>query len=171
MTRVLLTGLSATGKSTLIGLLGARGHAAVDLDAEEWSEWIDLPDGPDPLEPGGVWRHRDWVWREDRVGALLGGDDVDVLFVAGCASNQGPFHPRFDHIVLLSAPATVIAERLATRTSNAYGKHPDELARVLGQIETVEPLLRRVASLEVDTSAPADQVLETVLRLVRPDGR
>jgi hypothetical protein len=38
---------------------------------------------------------------------------------------------------------------------------------VLHNTRTVEPLLRRVASLEVDTSAPVAQVVETVLRLVR----
>lgn len=38
----------------------------------------------------------------------------DVLFVAGCEENQVRFHPEFDVIILLSAPAEVLAE-LATR--------------------------------------------------------
>ena len=78
------------------------------------------------------------------------------------------FYPQFDHIVLLSAPAQVIRERLATRTNNPYGKHPDELARVLQLQRTVEPLLRRAASLEVDTSAPVGQIIEIILGLVGP---
>ena len=61
----------------------------------------------------------------------------------------------------------LIVERLATRTNNPYGKDPEELAQVLGYVETVEPLLRRGASLEVDTSVPLDQVVETILRHVR----
>jgi hypothetical protein len=69
--------------------------------------------------------------------------------------------------VLLSAPVSVLVERLATRTTNSYGKHPDELARVLEHVQTVEPLLRRAASAEVDTSAPIDRVLETILDIVR----
>ena len=64
---------------------------------------------------------------------------------------------------LLSAPAHVIVERLATRTNNSYGKHPDELVRVLEHIETVEPLLRRRATPEVDTSAPLDEGVDTNL--------
>jgi len=57
---------------------------------------------------------------------------------------------------------------LATRTTNPYGKQPDEVARVLALQQTVEPLLRAGAGLEVDTSAPLDQVVSTVLRLVQP---
>jgi hypothetical protein len=62
-------------------------------------------------------------------------------------------------------------ERLATRITNSYGKHPDDLARILGHIRNVEPMLRRTASLEVDTSAPVDQVVETILSLVLDDAR
>jgi shikimate kinase len=156
MKRVFLTGMSGTGKSTLIQELAARGYKAVDTDSDEWSEWADTADGPD------------WVWREDRIRRLLATEDADVLFVSGCKSNQGKYYPQFDHVVLLSAPTQTIVERLATRTNNPYGKDPDELARVLRHIVTVEPLLRRGASLEVDTSAPVAQVIETLLRLVRP---
>lgn len=140
MKRVLLTGTSGTGKSTLIGELAARGYKAVDADTDEWSEWVEFIGSPrvpeSPVEPD-----RDWVWREDRIQGLLSTEDADVLFLSGCAQNMGKFLPQFDHVVLLSAPAAVIVERLATRTNNSYGKHPDEVARVLGLLQTIEPLL------------------------------
>ncbi len=114
-----------------------------------------------------MWRTQDWVWREDRIRRLLSTEDADVLFVAGTAPNQGKFHPQFNHIVLLSAPVSVLVERLATRTTNSYGKHPAELARILDHVETVEPLLRRAASAEVDTSPLIDQVLDSILDIAR----
>jgi shikimate kinase len=162
MKRVLLTGMSGTGKSTVINELGVRGYKAVDTDYHGLSELVTVPqDQPTGLGPG-----KDWVWREDRIQDLLSTDDADVLFVSGCAPNQGKFYPQFDHIVLLTAPAAVLVERLATRTK-PYGKHPDEVARVLALQQTVEPLLRAGAGLEVDTSAPLDQVVTIVLRLVQ----
>lgn len=165
MKRVLLTGMSGTGKSTVIRALAARGYKAIDTDSDEWSAWTNAAGDPDasgsPGEP-------DWVWREDRIQRLLSTEDAEVLFVSGCKSNQGKFYGQFDHIVLLSAPTHLIVERLATRTTNPYGKHPDELARVLRHLRTVEPLLKRGASLEVDTSVALDQVIETILAHVRP---
>lgn len=154
--RILLTGMSGTGKSTVIGELAARGYTAIDMDDPACSEYA--PDG-------------DWVWREDYVRNLLALDDGEVLFVSGCATNQVKFYPQFDEIVLLSAPAAVLIERLATRTTNQYGKHPDELAAVLGYLDTVEPLLRRGADYEIDTTAPLDHVVATILQIVNGQAR
>ena len=162
MKRVLLTGMSGTGKSTVIAELAARGYKAVDTDEGGFSELVSVPaDEPTGLDPG-----QDWVWRADRILALLSTEDADVLFLGGCSPNQGTFYPRLDHIVLLSAPADVIVERLATRTTNPYGKRPEEVARVLGLVQTIEPMLRRSADHVVDTDAPLDQVVATVLQLV-----
>jgi adenylate kinase family enzyme len=117
--RVFLTGMSGTGKSTVIDTLAARGYKAVDLDDPLWSKY----------DANG-----EWVWREDRVRDLLSAEDADILFVSGCAENQVSFHPRFDDIILLSAPAGVIIERLMSRTNNPYGKDPVERAEVLGYL-------------------------------------
>jgi shikimate kinase len=150
MKRILLTGMSGTGKSTVIGALAAQGYRAIDMDEPGWSEY-----GPDG----------DWIWCESRIEEALACEDGAVLFVSGCATNQGRFYPQLDAIVLLSAPAEVLLKRLATRTNNPYGKHPDEIAEVLGYLETVEPLLRRGATHEIDTRAPLSEVVATVLQL------
>ena len=154
MTRVFITGMSATGKSTVVRELAARGYNAVDLDAPAWSEYRDIAGAAE------------WVWREDRVRALLDatppGED---LFLSGCASNQGKFVPCFDHVVLLSAPVAVILARLVSRTTNDFGKDPAERARILDDIAHVEPLLRRAATLELDAGAPLEEVVSAIAAL------
>jgi hypothetical protein len=135
---------------------------AIDTDSDEWSEWVvgsaSDQSGPRATEP-------DLIWREDRIQRLLSSDDVDVLFVSGCKSNQVKFYEQFDQIILLTAPHRVLVERLAIRTGNPYGKHPDELARIVRHLQTIEPRLRAAASVEMDTSGPIDQVIQAILEL------
>lgn len=151
MKKVLLTGMSGTGKSTLVAELRRRGFQAVDLGEPNWS--YATADG-------------DWQWREDRVSELFAGHDDGWLFVSGCAQNQVRFHEDLDTIVLLSAPTDVLLHRLAVRTNNDYGKRPEEIADVLEYIDSVEPRLRRVAHHEIDTDAPLDDVVDELLSLV-----
>ena len=146
--RVLLTGMSGTGKSSVIRELVNRGYKAIDTD-DGWSE--PQPDGRQQ-------------WREDAIQALPGTEEADVLFVAGCGENQVKFHAQFDRIVLLRAPLETMIERMATRTNSPYGKDPEEFRRFLEDVETVEPLLRHVAHHEVRTTAPLDEVVASVLR-------
>lgn len=168
MPRVLLTGLSGTGKSTLIERFAALGYKAVDLDSDEWSEFVDVQFDGDPTSGDSpVEQSRDWVWREDRIHALLSEQEPDLLFAAGCASNMAKFRSSFDYIVLLTAPAAVMSERLAQRTDDQYGKRPEELARVLAQRDVIEPQLRKIADYEIDTSAQLDAVERRVLEIVR----
>jgi len=148
--RVLLTGMSGTGKSAVVRALVARGYRAIDTD-----------DGWCQLLPGGR-----QLWREDAIQALLAADDADILFVAGCEENQVRFHPQFDVIILLTAPVEMLVDRLATRTNNPFGKAPGDLRRVLDDLQAVEPLLRKVADHEVQTTAPLVDVVTTILRLV-----
>jgi dephospho-CoA kinase len=148
MAKVLVTGMSGTGKSAALQALGERGHRVVDTDTSQWSRWVILPDGAP-----------DWIWREDAIAALLAGHRQGHLFVAGCKTNQGQFYPHFDHIALLSAPADILLARIAARTGNPYGKSAAERDLILRDIAEVEPLLRATATVEIDATAPLPQVV------------
>lgn len=155
MPKILVTGMSGTGKSTALRILALRGHRTVDTDTDQWSHWVTAPDGSS-----------DWIWREDAISALLDGHGSGSLFVAGCKTNQGRFYPRFDHIVLLSAPAEILLARIAARTDNPYGKEPAERDLILQHLAEVEPLLRATASVEIDASAPILDVVQQLEALI-----
>ena len=146
--RVLLTGMSGTGKSALVHELRRRGYAAHDAD-----------DGF--AEPRADGR---WGWRADLVADLLAQASGRLVFFAGCSEEQTAL--PFDYRVLLTAPKSVLVERLRTRTSNAYGRDDDELAQVLADLTEVEPLLRRSADLVLTTTAPTADVADVLLRRI-----
>jgi dephospho-CoA kinase len=145
---VFVTGMSGTGKSSALDELARRGHQVVDTD---YGDWIDREGEP--------------LWREELIEALLDEHAGGTLFLAGCVANQGRFYERFDAVVVLSAPAEVILERVAVRETNEFGKTDAERERILDDLQTVEPLLRRGATDEIDTRAPLGEVVDALERI------
>lgn len=149
-----MTGMSGTGKSASLEVLRSRGFVAVDTDTDEWSVWVTQSDGAP-----------DWIWNEAAILALLDDHEHGQLFVAGCKTNQGKFYSRFDHVVLLSAPAEILLARIANRTNNLYGQRDSERAEILRYIEEVEPRLRATSTLEIDASDPLLDVVDQLEQL------
>jgi hypothetical protein len=77
--------------------------------------------------------------------------------VKGCARNHVKFHDRFDAVVLLSAPADVIMEQIAQRTTRASAQGTAERDLQLHHLETVESALRVACTHEVDTTPSLDE--------------
>ena len=146
--RVLVTGMSGTGKSTLTRELRSRGYLAYDADDDHFSEQRD--DGR-------------WGWRADAVFDLLT-QDHKLLFFSGCSEEQRLL--PFDYQVLLTTPRATLIERLRTRAENAYGRTTAELTQVLSDLEEIEPLLRRSADLVLSTTEPTVAVADRLLHAV-----
>ena len=163
MSRVLVTGISGTGKSSALGELGRRGYRVVDTGDPGWREYREYVESSDELHRG------EWLWVEELITGLLDSDDGRSLFVEGCVRNQSKFYDRFNAVVLLSAPADVILDRVARRTTNNYGKTPLERAMILDDLARIEPLLRVSCTHELDVSRPlADIVADLTAITSRP---
>ena len=154
-----MTGLSGTGKSSALAELGRRGYRVVDTDDPGWREYREHVESSDELRRG------EWLWAEERITGLLDSDDGRSLFVQGCVRNQSMFYDRFDAVVLLSAPADVILDRVARRTTNNYGKTPVERAMILDDLASVEPLLRATCTHELDASRPLDDIVADLIAI------
>ena len=139
--------MSGTGKSSVVAGLAARGMKAVDTD---YGFCESSPDG-------------EWIWNETLVQELLQTEDAEMLFIAGCASNQGKFYDRFDLVILLSTPVDLMIERIVSRTSNQFGQSPNELSQILSDLEQVEPILRAGAGAEIRTDRPLEDIINEVI--------
>jgi len=131
--------MSGVGKSSVLRALAARGMQTVDTDEDNWCV-------PEPGNP------EERVWDEGRMRALLGASRHRPLFVSGCVPNQGRFSAEFSHVVLLSAPLDVTRRRILARSDNTFGQSAAEWTQVVADTAEVVPLLRRHATLELDTA-------------------
>ncbi|OHT85201.1 AAA family ATPase [Mycobacteroides saopaulense] len=145
MARVLVTGMSGTGKTTLLHELARRGFRTVDTDYDGWT----LADGS---------------WDATRMTALL--DQHPDVIVSGTTDNQVDFYDRFGHVVLLSVPLDVAIARVSSRTDNPYGRTAAERTEIARNTEEVEPLLRDSASVELDGRRPVAELADRVAKLV-----
>lgn len=145
MGRVLVTGMSGVGKTTVLGVLASRGHLTVDTDY-------------------GGWTLRDGRWDEPRMASLLAANRSVV--VSGTVENQARFYDTFDDVVLLSAPIDVLLSRVRARTNNPYGRTEKHQAQIRRYVRDVEPLLRRGATLELDGRRPVSELADAVEALL-----
>lgn len=154
MKRIFITGMSGTGKSSVIAALSARGFAALDTDYGDWCR--------QSCENG----EGEWLWREERMLTLLSTPLTLPLFVSGCVANQTKFFQYFDHKILLHAPLEVILERVAGRTNNDYGKSAEEREEIGRNYAGVVPLLKKSCDVELDTAVMSvDEVTDCLATL------
>lgn len=85
--------------------------------------------------------------------------------MGGGPRNQSAFHDRFDAVVLLSAPAEILLDRVARRTANDYGKTDIERAEILVDLAEIEPQLRRGCTHELDAGRPLDLVVADLIAI------
>ena len=168
MPLVWVTGSSGVGKSTVCDLLKSRGALAVDADFEGFSHWVDRKSGrvvtnpPDPVPAG-------WL---ERFGWNISRAEVEILsrtmrdktaFLCGSAENEEAVRDLFDHMICLVADNETIRDRLGTRTTNPFGKHPEELAAALGWNDDVESRYRCLSATIIDGTQPPAEVADAIL--------
>jgi len=141
--------MSGTGKSSVLAELALRGHPVIDADTDGYL----------------VWSGDDWMLDLDSLRTRL--EQPGAVFVAATAENQEELYPHFAAVVLLSAPRDVLVDRVLTRTTNDFGKGHGELAKILRDLEEVEPLLRRSSTHEIVTTIPLAETADRLQAIAR----
>ena len=163
-----VTGNSGSGKSTVCHLLKRQGRMSLDADWEGFTCWVNrstderIANPPDPVPQGWL---DDYAWRIDRarVAGLAAQAAHTTAFLCGSVDNENEVWDLFDRVVCLVAADDTLRQRLADRTSNSFGKHPEELAAVLKWNPDLEARYRGYEATIVDAELPVDDVLHQVL--------
>lgn len=171
---VWVTGNSGSGKSSVCRALTNQGHRAIDADWEGFNHWIHrrtgevVADPPYPVPPGWL-EHFAWTISIDRVQALASTAGSEATFLCGSAENEVDVWRYFDLAVCLVIDDETLRQRLATRTTNEFGKHPDELDAALGWNKVVEGEYRDLGATIIDATRPLFEVVREVLGLAGVD--
>lgn len=165
---VWVTGNAGVGKSTVCALLKSLGEQAVDADWEGYNHWVDRTSGqvvvdpPDPVPEG--WLDR-FGWKISRaaVEALAARAHDTIAFLCGSAENEEEVWDLFDLVVCMVVDGDTLRHRLLTRTTNSFGKHPEELAAALGCNDGTESTYRRLGATIIDGRMPLTEVADAIL--------
>jgi hypothetical protein len=175
-----VTGVSGTGKSTVLRELRTRGCLARGVDEDGYADWVSRRTGKAEVIPRGdpefdihAWyRAHDWALNARRIGVLsrAAARCGRPVFLCGTALGEAAVWHLFDRVVALVADVPTIERRLAARAGD-YGKAPEELAAILGWHRDFEENYRRFGAVVVDATRPVGEVADQVLAAVRPRGR
>jgi dephospho-CoA kinase len=165
---VWVTGNAGVGKSTVCALLKSWGELAVDADWEGYNHWVDratgevVVDPPCPVPAG--WLDR-FAWRISRaeVEALAAKTRDRTTFLCATVENEVDVWDLFDLVVCVVVDDETLRNRLLTRTTNSFGKHPEELAAVLEDNAGTESTYRRFGATIIDGTRSPTEVADAIL--------
>lgn len=165
--KILLTGISGTGKTTVLAELQKHGYVVIDLDATGMCRWKNKETG-EITEYGLTGRDHEWLTRHgwycdiDTLKKLLSciREDKDV-FVAGCSENIEGVAKEFDKVFVLNTEDSVIRNRLNKRSNNHFAKKEEEQDFVLDQSRYLMSKLKDFT--EVDASKTTAEIVDFIL--------
>jgi hypothetical protein len=168
MSAYLITAVPGSGKSTVIAELARRGYAAYDTDEIPGAtEFEDLHGNiiSKPTNPID-WNIYGWNWQSAKIHELL--ESADTVFLGAHVGNQSDFYAEFDHIFVLTVDEDTLRQRILTRTTNDYGKHPDDLQHMLNNRDAKQAgYLALPQAIAIDGTQTVGAVADEILRHVK----
>jgi gluconate kinase len=170
---VWVTGVSGCGKSSVCEVLKAQGRIAIDADWEGFSRWVHrasrepVVDPPDPV-PAGWLNEYGWEIRPESVHALAARPDPGVCYLCGGFENEARIWQLFHRLVYLVVDEETLRDRLTHRTTNHFGRHPEELHAAFTWRLVAEDRFRRRGAAIIDATQPLDLVVAQVIEAAEP---
>ena len=155
MQKVLLTGMSGVGKSTILNQLKVEGFLTVDLDNSGWINY-DV-------------KEEDYLMDTTKIIDFITLHEKEVVFLAGTTINQIHIYPYLDFVISLTAPLEVMKERIQNRENNPFGKTEDEWSKIVSDKVTFEEQIFKSSDYVISTDKPLQDVLKEIYEAGRID--
>lgn len=172
MPLIYITGPSGAGKSTIRNELVKRGYEAHDTDEDGISAWYNN-ESDEPVErPRETERTPDWYEKHayrmspQRVHQLVDLANTKLIFLCGIPANDKDFIDDYDRVICLVIDEDVMKHRVATRTTNNFGKSPDELKLMLYWHGKMLERYKSWGATMIDATQPINDVVVAILKAV-----
>ena len=145
--RVLITGMSGVGKSTVLRHLDEEA-IKIELDEDDWMVWSE--------------EYQEEVIDIERLIKLFESNPENNIFISGTAINQGKIYPNLDAVITLTAPLDVMKSRIISRTENPFGKSEAEWAKIVADKQEFEAQIIAGSDLVINTDQPIEVTIQEI---------
>jgi adenylate kinase family enzyme len=163
----LITGLPAAGKSTVCVELKARGYEAYDGDNDHLSRWFDSKGREVEQERTlEFFRTHTCDLPRQTVETLAAKAKEAPIFICNNPQNEIELHDLFDKIFALVIDVDTMKDRLASRTTNDWGKLPYELQVTLDDVQPRHDMYGKFGYIKIDGTQPTNNIVDQILEKI-----
>ncbi len=173
-----VTGVSGSGKSTVMAALQRLGYEAYDIDTDGFATYYqtgtwDLGSGGgDAAERTPEWRaQHEWKVSPKKVETLRDKSIGKAVFLCGVAANDADFWDTFTRVFCVYVPPEEVKRRVLGRDKNDYGQNPHELARILEWAAYAKQQYQELGAIIIDATQPPEKAAVDILAHVEPETR
>lgn len=172
MPLIYITGVSGSGKSAVADELKKRGYEAIDADNEGYNFWHDnetnvivpIPDEKIVHTPEWFAKY-EWKSSIEKVTKLAEQAKDKTIFFCSTAGHEKELWELYSKVICLVIDVNTLRQRIATRSSNHFGKKPHELEAILKWHSGDETNYRKYGAVIVDATQPLDKVVDDILKI------
>ncbi|HEY0010315.1 MAG TPA: AAA family ATPase [Candidatus Paceibacterota bacterium] len=154
--KIFITGVSGTGKTSIVRELKRQGENALDID--DYCHWetkdTHIVVDWEAAASDEWYKNHEWICDIETLRAQL--STSKNIIVAGHSHNLKEYLDSFDKVFVLTCSDKTITQRIAARTDKDFGQHPADGARILEWNKSLPAYMQKLGAEALDAECPTE---------------
>jgi dephospho-CoA kinase len=166
-----ITGMSGTGKSTVVEKLAEKGIFPIDADSVKGlTHWIDKYTKEKTEWHAGMsdawYKKHQYICYKEKLIDLINSSSKDIVVVAGLFNNRSELWNLFDKVFLLQCKEETFLKRITERENHNFGKHILEQENILSWYKNFEKEILEEGAISINVDKPLTDVVNEILSFI-----